>query len=306
MAQHFEFGENWTRFLALVDEPRVARATMALQTLVRRERLDGLTFLDVGSGSGLSSLSAHRLGARVHAFDDDPQSVACTQELKRRFAPCSTGWTIESGSALDENYLSRLGTFDIVYSWGVLHHTGDLWSAVDLVSRRVAPGAMLLLAIYNDQGQTSERWRQVKALYQRLPKILRSALVGTIGAGMFARRLWSTFTATVLRVVLLRNPLLPLQMLVHDLRVPEARGMHRWYDLVDWVGGWPFQVATPEAVFRRLRAGGFVLEDLKTCGGGLGCNEFVFRKDSVSSSESAAAAAGAMADCPGIPRGSEG
>ncbi len=52
------------------------------------ETLAGNSFLDVGSGSGLFSLAAMRLGAdRVHSFDYDPQSVGCTKELKRRFPP---------------------------------------------------------------------------------------------------------------------------------------------------------------------------------------------------------------------------
>jgi 2-polyprenyl-6-hydroxyphenyl methylase/3-demethylubiquinone-9 3-methyltransferase len=55
-----------------------------------------------------------------------------------------------------------------------------------------------------------------------------------------------------------------------------VRGMSRWHDLLDWVGGWPFEVSTPDEIFAYLKARGFVLRHLKTCGGGLGCNEFVF------------------------------
>jgi 2-polyprenyl-6-hydroxyphenyl methylase/3-demethylubiquinone-9 3-methyltransferase len=52
--------------------------------------------------------------------------------------------------------------------------------------------------------------------------------------------------------------------------------MDRKHDLIDWVGGWPFEVSTPEEVFNFYRRRGFQLEALKTCAGGLGCNEFVF------------------------------
>lgn len=276
--KHFEFGANWTRFLQLVDESRITQSMSAVQSLLGLERLDGLTFLDVGSGSGLSSLAAHRLGAKVHSFDYDAQSVACTTEMKRRFAPTATDWTIEPGSAVDAEYLEKLGTYDIVYSWGVLHHTGEMWTAIDLVQQRVKPGGLLMLAIYNDQGQTSERWRQVKALYQKLPGFLQWVLVVLIGGMLLFQRVWAMFVSTLLRLLMLRNPLLPMQTFVKDVRKQEARGMNRWYDLVDWVGGWPFEVATPEAIFRRLRDHGFTLQEMMTCGGGLGCNQFVFRR----------------------------
>src|SRR5215831_2516311 len=121
----FQFGENWTRFLSVVDEDRIMQAANRLSEMLGDIR--GKSFLDVGSGSGIHSLAAIRLGAsRVHSFDYDAQSVECSQQLRARFAPESS-WTIERGSVLDETYLRRLGRYDIVYAWGVLHHTGQMW-----------------------------------------------------------------------------------------------------------------------------------------------------------------------------------
>jgi 2-polyprenyl-3-methyl-5-hydroxy-6-metoxy-1,4-benzoquinol methylase len=75
-AQRFEFGGNWTRFLRLVNDERIAHAQEALSAMLGTKSLQGKSFLDVGSGSGLSSLSAARLGVgRIHSFDFDPQSV---------------------------------------------------------------------------------------------------------------------------------------------------------------------------------------------------------------------------------------
>ena len=278
--ERFRFGANWLRFLEVVDEVRIGAAVQSLQSMLGVERLDGRRFLDVGCGSGLFSLAAHRLGAEVHSFDYDPQSVACTQEMQRRFATAETPWTIEPGSALDVEYLSTLPLSDVVYSWGVLHHTGEMWRAIDLVSQRVTPGGLLFVSIYNDQGQISDRWKVVKRLYQRLPALLRLVLVAGVGAMFLLRRCRGAAVSFVARLVTLRNPLAPLQTLAHDLQSGGGRGMHRWYDLVDWVGGWPFEVATPEAIFRYLRDRGFRLRELKTCGGGLGCNEFVFVRES--------------------------
>ncbi|MBX6392111.1 MAG: 50S ribosomal protein L11 methyltransferase, partial [Burkholderiales bacterium] len=114
--ERFAFGANWTRFLKTLDEVRIAKAEESLRQMLALQRLDGLRFLDVGSGSGLFSLAARRLGATVHSFDYDPQSVACTSELKRRYFPDDPQWLVEQGSVLDRPYLDQLGRFDIVYS----------------------------------------------------------------------------------------------------------------------------------------------------------------------------------------------
>src|SRR5947207_225340 len=106
----------------------------------------------------------------VYSFDVDPASVACTREMKHRFAPAALGWTIELADVLDTAYLRRLGTFDVVYSWGVLHHTGAMWRALENISGLVTPGGLLTVAIYNDQGFRSRLWRRIKRLYNRLPE----------------------------------------------------------------------------------------------------------------------------------------
>ena len=271
-SDHFEFGANWSAFLRTVNEERIAAATGSLRKLFVMERLDCQRFLDVGSGSGLFSLAAQRLGASVISFDYDPQSVACTEELKRRFGDTKE-WQIVRGSALDEEFLTSLGEFEVVYAWGVLHHTGQMWTAIDLVSQRVKSGGLLCLAIYNDQQYISRAWRGVKRIYQRLPRAMQPLYVSAIGCALFLKRLAMTLLACLLRLVSLRNPLVPIQ---NWLGERQARWMHAWYDLVDWIGGWPFEVARPEEVFRFLRDRGFTLIELTTCGGH-GCNEFVFR-----------------------------
>jgi 2-polyprenyl-6-hydroxyphenyl methylase/3-demethylubiquinone-9 3-methyltransferase len=224
--------------------------------------------VDVGSGSGLFSLAAARMGAaRVHSFDFDPSSVRCTEELRRRFGPDGVDWTIERGSALDAGYLAALGTFDVVYSWGVLHHTGDMWTAIDNVTQLVAPGGKLFISIYNDQGRRSRFWRRVKQVYNELPEPVRVPYVALV---MAPREALSAGLSTV------RGR--PMQYVRGWTEYKTRRGMSRWHDLVDWVGGYPFEVARPEEVFDRLHAQGFVLERLTTCGGGLGCNQFVFAR----------------------------
>ena len=158
------------------------------------------------------------------------------------------------GSVLDRDYLGRLGQFDVVYSWGVLHHTGAMWQALENIAPLVASGGQLFIAIYNDQGSISRYWLIVKALY--------------------ARKSWMRGP-----LVLAHMPyLFGLRWLVRGVsgRLSLDRGMSLWHDMLDWVGGFPFEVARPESVFRFYKKKNFVLSEFKTCGGRSGCNEFVF------------------------------
>jgi 2-polyprenyl-6-hydroxyphenyl methylase/3-demethylubiquinone-9 3-methyltransferase len=248
----FGFGKNWQQFLPLVDEQRVATAQSSLSTMLGD--LSGRTFLDVGSGTGLFSLAARRLGARVRSFDYDPQSVACTLELRQRFFPGDDGWTVERGSILDAKFVAGLGRHDVVYAWGVLHHTGAMMAAVENASSLVAPRGKLYLGIYNHQGAITRYWTAVKRLYNR-NAWTRYAMIATHAPYLFGAR----FAARAVTG-----------------RLGVRRGMSMWRDMVDWLGGYPFEAAKPEQIVEFCVERGFELTKLKTCGGRMGCNDFVF------------------------------
>ena len=163
--RRFEFGRNWSRFLRVLDDERIQEATKSLQEMLDIERLDGLSFLDVGSGSGLFSLAARRLGARVLSFDYDPQSVSCTREIRRRYRHDDPLWTVAEASVLDVGFMASLPRFDIVYAWGVLHHTGRMWDAMELAAGRVETEGVLFIMIYRDRGWASVAWRSIKRFY---------------------------------------------------------------------------------------------------------------------------------------------
>lgn len=262
----FAFGENWCDFAQLVDEARIASAVESLTGSLAVTDLAARSFLDIGCGSGLFSLAAHRLGARVHSFDYDAQSVVAAARLRSRFAPQSD-WTIEEGSILDENYTAALGQFDVVYAWGVLHHTGDLWRALDAAAARVAPGGTLFISVYNDQGAESRRWLRIKRRYNRSGPWLRRLLVARSVMRLYRGRSLRSLAAAALQLTsAAASP------------SPRARGMSARHDLLDWVGGYPFEVAKPERVFAVVHRLGFELRHISTCGGGIGCNEYVFER----------------------------
>ncbi|MDD3141809.1 MAG: class I SAM-dependent methyltransferase [Lachnospiraceae bacterium] len=265
----FEFGKNWKKYINNnLDESRIVKAEKSLLKYLPNVDFKGKKFLDIGSGSGLFSLAAKRLGATVYSFDYDQNSVQCTKELKDRYFPNNTDWVIEQGDILNEDYLAKImadGKFDIVYSWGVLHHTGSMYQAIDNAQKCVADDGHLYIAIYNDQGWESKAWKRIKKLYNKVPGVGKSIIV------FFSFiRLWGpTFIGDLIRH---HNPFYKWK------HYGIERGMSPFVDLVDWVGGYPFEYAKPEEIIDYLTDKNFKLLKLFTCSGGVGCNEFSFEK----------------------------
>lgn len=252
----FEFGKNWQHFLRHLNDTRIRRAENSLSDMLGVEALSGKKFLDIGSGSGLSSLAARRMGAVVRSFDYDSRSVACTDMLKRRYFPDDPDWIVEQGSALDQQYIRALGAYDVVYSWGVLHHTGEMWKGLENAVLAVHDGGVLFIAIYNDQGWVSRYWSQVKKLYNANP--LSQRLVIAVHAPYLFGARWL------------------VRLLTNRLKI--ERGMTLWYDMIDWLGGYPFEVATPAQIKDFCTSRGLHLVNEKKCGRRHGCNEYVFKK----------------------------
>jgi 2-polyprenyl-6-hydroxyphenyl methylase/3-demethylubiquinone-9 3-methyltransferase len=263
----FEFGENWTRFLMDLDDKRIDDAVASLVEFLDVENLDGLRFLDIGSGSGLFSLAARRLGATVVSFDFDEESVACTKELRRRFYPDEDCWRIEQGSALDSKYLSSLGKFDVVYSWGVLHHTGAMWLGFENAVKCVASdNGKLFVAIYNDQGWKSHSWWFIKLMYNRIPRFVKPVFVTVVSI--------ITRFFVILKYTIKLQPMVAIAPIFQGRK---ARGMSARFDRVDWIGGYPYEFAKYQTLVEYFRSRGFSIIKGKE-NTTLGCHELALKR----------------------------
>ena len=227
----FQFGKNWQNFSREITMVTIESAENSLEKLFGKNGIKGKVFLDVGSGSGLFSLAAKRMGARVISFDYDPESVACTQNLKNKFFQDDPDWQIFQASVLDKSTMQKL-TPDIIYSWGVLHHTGDMNSAIDnIIACGKRSNSKVLISIYNDQLWLSKYWLYVKYTYN-INWILRCF------------------------IIVIHFPFLFLSRYIVRLfsrRLKEERGMKIWFDMLDWLGGYPFEYAKPEFIFEKFQ-----------------------------------------------------
>lgn len=266
----FEFGKNWHIFLSKIDTERIEQAQNSIKESLGVESLQGLNFLDIGSGSGLFSLAARQLGAKVHSFDYDPKSVECNIQLKHSYFNGDENWTIARSSVLDRNYLNTLGQFEVVYSWGVLHHTGAMWEALENVSELVKPGGKVFISIYNYQVYWTRLNTIIKRVYNKSPRIGKGLIAGVYISLQIIKGL-------VKDLICLRNP---TQRYIDKKK---SRGMSTWHDSIDWIGGYPFETAKPEQIFYFYCKRGFNLRKLTTVGAGHGCNEYVFQKTLVTS-----------------------
>ena len=259
MTDSFDFGNNWRRFSeSRLDAARFGEAVQSLEKLFPAGALRGRSVLDVGCGTGLFSIAAARLGAQpVVGIDISPECVAVSEENRARVGQ-DADVTFRVVSALDPIALHGLGQFDVVYAWGSLHHTGRMWDAVENVSRAVVPGGTLVLAIYA-RHITSPAWSVIKRSYNTAPAPLRRAMLWGLAPVIYAAKF----------IVTRQNPL------------RKDRGMDFWFDVVDWVGGYPYEYASPQEVSARMTALGFVVRSMQPAAVPTGCNEFLLERTTI-------------------------
>lgn len=259
----FSFGKNWLHFTKkYFDEDRVTDAKKSLTVFLGNNTIKGKTFIDIGCGSGLFSLAAKRLGAsKIYSFDIDQNSVECCKYLALREGN-PKNWTIICGSILDNIFIKKIKKFDIVYSYGVLHHTGNIYKAINNASKLVKSGGLFHLGIYNKTDifgiyppwsfGSSKFWEWEKRTYSNLPDFIQKAI-----------DIIFSITVRIIKIF---------------VKNKKSRGMIWKTDLKDWLGGYPYEYARVDEIFLFLKKLGFTLENLKT-EGGLKNNEFLFKKN---------------------------
>jgi SAM-dependent methyltransferase len=263
LKSHFSFGENWSQYAQKIDEMRIEQAEQSLLRLVGREAIEGRTFLDIGCGSGLFSLAALRLGCKkLLAVDLDPKSVETTRRTLSLYA-AAENWDCRNISVFDLDP-ATLGAFDVVYSWGVLHHTGAMYKAIAMASKMVAPRGMLTLALYA-KTPFCGMWRVEKRIYSKAPK--------------WAQRVIET---VYIELVRLRLALKGESLKKRREDYWKQRGMDMYHDTRDWLGGYPYESISPKEALDYMHGLGFELVRSFTepCIGllGTGCDEYSFTK----------------------------
>lgn len=255
-ALRFAFGRNWRSYSenALTPE-RIREARCAFRELVDGIELHGRRFIDVGFGQGLSLLVAAEMGARATGIDIDKDNMDAIEAVRHAMGRADTP-RVEVKSILDDAFVqNNRGKFDIVHSWGVLHHTGDMRRAIENACALVADNGHLICSIYN-RHWSSPAWKAVKWSYNRLPAFLQRLVIGLFYPLIYAAKL----------LVTRKNP------------KTKQRGMDFFHDVVDWVGGYPYEYATENEICGLVCAYGFKILRVNPAQVPTGCNEFVFQK----------------------------
>jgi len=257
MDENFDFGKNWKHYSEnALDQKKFTDAAESLKTLFGEENFEGRRFLDIGCGSGIFSIAAKKMGARsVVGVDISQNSVEASQQNSKTFGLAPEDIHFFRMDILDRDKARELGSFERVYSWGVLHHTGKMWEAIAIACERVSPGGVFGLAIY-DRHWTSPVWKKIKHFYNASPVFLKKTTVFFFFPVIF-----------VAYLAIGKNP-----FRLH-------RGMDFYHDVVDWVGGYPYEYARAEEVIDFMKKKGLRLKSFLPNRYVVGNNQFIFVKD---------------------------
>ena len=254
----FSFGENWKNFLTTVGDAEIQKASEDIKNWLGESSVKGKRVIDIGCGSGIHSYVFYSMGAKeLISFDYDKNSVDATKQVWQK-AQAPSNWQVIQGSVLDKNYLDTLGKFDIVYSWGVLHHTGGMWKAIENSIDLVNDNGAYWIAIYI-KGPNYEKHLAVKRKYNKASPAGKKIMVYKNVLHIMAHRLLEG-----------KNPF--------TWNEKTSRGMNIYHDIIDWLGGLPYEVASKEEIINFCKSKGLHLKKIEEAKHEGGCSIYVFNK----------------------------
>lgn len=257
----FAFGKNWQSYSAKSLTPAcIEKSRQAFRELVSGIDLQGRNFIDIGYGQGLSLIAAAQMGAKVLGIDVDKDNIEALRRVQQTIG-YSGVLEVRNVSILDEGFIDACrGRYDVVHSWGVLHHTGNMMKAIKNACALVGEGGYFICAIYN-RHWSSPLWRIIKWSYNILPGVLQHAMIALLYPVIYVAKFLVTGQS-------------PKRM---------ERGMDFMHDVVDWIGGYPYEYADIEEIQNSVCRYGFLCLRVRPARVPTGCNEFVFKKRSVRS-----------------------
>jgi 2-polyprenyl-3-methyl-5-hydroxy-6-metoxy-1,4-benzoquinol methylase len=232
---NFSFGFNWIDYAKnRLNEAIISQHLSDLAQIYNEIDNRG-ALLDLGSGSGLSSLCFLRLGFNsVTSVDLDPYSIEAGEATMERFGePYRGRWNTHQANILDPLFVAaNSNKYDVVYSWGVLHHTGDMWQAIRNAASLVANKGIFHITLYRSGGMYTQHLRMKFAF-------LMSDREGK-------KRILFDYLNLIEKTV------------NHSVFLPkDHRGMNHFNDALDWLGGVPYEVADPDVLQSYLFSLGF-------------------------------------------------
>ena len=283
----FSFGKNWISYSKNITKKNISNSEKDLKFFLKNN-IKNKDFLDIGCGSGLSSFAARNLRANVTSYDKDFFSTKCTKELKKKYCKNDKKWKILNyGDVLNSNFCKRLGKFDIIYSWGVLHHTGNQKKALENIFFNSKKGSIFFIALYNDQGTKSKNWKIIKYTYNFLRfwpiQVIFASLIMLIN--ILRVHVFTFNNVSINFKKYKNNPKLIIKnqfrafktFLSYIKNYKRYRGMSYWHDQIDWIGGYPYEVSKPNDIINFFKQKNCKLMKIKI-NKGYGNNIYLFKK----------------------------
>jgi hypothetical protein len=203
----------------------------------------------------LTLVSAAESGANVFGIDVDKENIMALEKT-RMAMDYTQAPEVCVVSILDQSFVRQHEhQFDIVHSWGVLHHTGNMTKAIENACLLVSDNGNFICSIYN-RHWSSPLWKIIKWCYNVFPAPIQKVVVGIM------------------------YPVIYLSKWIVTRKDPKAmeRGMDFFHNVVDWVGGYPYEYATADEIKSLVTRQGFKILRIIPAKVPTGCNEFVFKK----------------------------